>query len=177
MAVDTDNHGRCNPMAKITIRTETEDDEPAVATVVHRAFGQLDEARLVSRLRTDGDVAISLVAVAAAEIVGHIMLSEMVAPFRALGLAPLYVAPEHQRKGIGRSLVQEALKQAREQGWDAVFVLGDPGYYERFGFQVDLARGFSSPYAGPHFMTLPLGLRLPTTSGKIDYAPAFASLS
>jgi putative acetyltransferase len=159
-------------MAKIMIRTEMEGDAPAVATVVERAFGQIEEVRLVCQLRTDGDVAISLVAVAGNEIVGHIMLSRMVAPFRALGLAPLCVVPEHHRKGIGRSLVEEGLKRAREQGWEAVFVLGDPGYYKRFGFRVDLAQGFSSPYAGPHLMALPLGLQLPASSGRLDYAPA-----
>jgi putative acetyltransferase len=164
-------------MAEITIRTETEDDESAVATVLERAFGQVDEVRLVSQLRIDGDVAISLVAAAGSEIVGHIMLSGMVAPFRALGLAPLSVVPERQQKGIGRSLVEEGFKRAREQGWEAVFVLGDPGYYTRFGFRLDLAQGFSSPYTGPHFMALPLGLQLPASSGRLDYAPAFASLS
>jgi putative acetyltransferase len=73
-------------------------------------------------------------------------------------------------------LVDESLKQAREQEWEAVFVLGDPAYYQRFGFRVDLARGFSSPYAGPHFMALSLGARLRISGGRIDYAPAFASL-
>ncbi len=163
-------------MAKMIIRTEQQDDEPVVVTVVEQAFKQADEARLVGQLRADGDTVISLVAVVGNVVVGHVMFSRMVAPFRALGLAPVSVVPQYQRRGIGRSLVEEGLKQAREQGWEAVFVLGDPAYYERFGFRVDLARGFSSPYAGPHFMALSLGANLPASSGKIDYAPAFASL-
>jgi len=104
------------------------------------------------------------------------MFSRMVAPFRALGLAPLSVAPQFQRKGIGRSLAEEGLSQARKRGWEAVFVLGDPTYYERFGFRADLAGGLPSPYAGPHFMALSLGTTLPTRGDKIDYAPAFANL-
>lgn len=158
------------------IRAEQQDDTVAVQTVVERAFGQPDEARLVAQLRGDGEVAVSLVAILADAVVGHVMLTRLVAPFRALGLAPVSVAPEHQRRGVGRSLVEEGLRQAKGQGWDAVFVLGDPAYYGRFGFSVDLARGFSSPYAGPHFMVLPLRPALPAIQGKVDYAPAFASL-
>jgi len=159
------------------IRTERPDDRAAVATVVERAFGRPDEARLVAQLRSAGDgTKIALVAVAGDLVVGHVMLTRMVAPFRALGLAPVSVAPEHQRQGVGRSLVEEGLRQARTQGWDAVFVLGNPAYYGRFGFSVDLARNFSSPYAGPHFMVLPLRPGLPASAGSVDYAPAFASL-
>jgi putative acetyltransferase len=126
-------------MAKMIIRTEQRDDEPVVVTVIEQAFKQADEARLVGHLRADGDAVISLVAVVGDVVVGHVMFSRMVAPFLALGLAPLSVVPQYQRRGIGRSLVGEGLKQAREQGWEAVFVLGDTTYYERFGFRVDLA--------------------------------------
>ena len=163
-------------MAKMIIRAEQQDDEPAVVTVVEQAFKQAGEARLVCHLRADGDAVISLVAVVGGVVVGHVMFSRMVAPFRALGLAPLSVVPQYQQRGIGRSLVKEGLKQAKAQVWEAVFVLGDPAYYERFGFRVDLARGFSSPYAGSHFMALSLGANLPASGGKIGYAPAFASL-
>jgi putative acetyltransferase len=163
-------------MTEMIIRREQQGDEPAVATVVEQAFGQADEVRLVKQIWADGDAVISLVAVAGRVVVGHVMFSRMVGPFRALGLAPVSVVPEHQRRGIGRSLVEKGLRKAREQGWEAVFVLGNPAYYERFGFRVDLAQGFASRYAGPHFMAMSLGVRLPTRSGRIEYAPAFASL-
>jgi putative acetyltransferase len=157
------------------IRTEKPDDFLAVENVVERAFGRIDEARLVARLRADGDSVFSLVSVAGSLIVGHVTFSRMVAPFRSLALAPLCVAPEFQRRGIGRSLVEEGLKQAKHQQWDAVFVLGGPDYYQRFGFSVDLAQGFSSPYAGPHFMALSLSGRS-LSGGKLEHARAFASL-
>jgi putative acetyltransferase len=163
-------------MLGMIIRAEQREDAAAVAIVVERAFGQADEARLVDRLRADGDAVISLVAIVEDIVAGHVMLSRMAAPFRALGLAPVSVSPDYQRSGIGRALVEAGLKQARERGWQAVFVLGDPAYYERFGFRLDLAQGFSSPYAGAHFMVLPLGAELPARRGRIDYAPAFASL-
>jgi putative acetyltransferase len=98
----------------------------------------------------------------------------MRAPFRALGLAPVAVLPEHQRKGFGSVLIREGLKQARLEGWEAVFVVGEPAYYERFGFDVGRAEGFTSPYAGPYLMVLPLSGNLPAHSGSIDYPAPFA---
>ena len=66
----------------------------------------------------------------------------------------------------------------RADGWEAVFVLGDPAYYERFGFSVAAAAGFASPYAGPYFMALGLndGIIAPRT-GRLAYARAFQDLS
>jgi putative acetyltransferase len=101
----------------------------------------------------------------------------MEAPLRALGLAPVSVAPERQRRGIGDALVREAIDVARSEGWEAVFVLGEPAYYRRFGFRAELAAGFGSPYAGHFLMALALRGPLPTTEGRIDYAPAFSALS
>jgi putative acetyltransferase len=99
----------------------------------------------------------------------------MSAPFHALGLAPLSVLPQWQRRGIGSALVKSAVQRARARECRAIFVLGDPDYYGRFGFRTDLAAGFSSPYAGPHFMVLPLGGALPVVRGRVEYAAAFAN--
>jgi len=158
------------------VRSERHGDATTIASIITQAFGRADEARLVARLRADGTAAISLVAVFGGDLVGHVMLSPMSAPFPALGLAPLSVLPIHQCMGIGTALVEAGLKQAKEQGWDGVFVLGDPHYYERFGFCASLARGFSSPYAGPHFMALSLGGDLPATIGEVFYASTFGDL-
>ncbi|TCL71239.1 N-acetyltransferase [Rhizobium sp. BK251] len=159
------------------IRDEQPRDHAAIAELVERAFGQPVEARLVEKLRDDGDAAISLVAEEGDAIVGHILLSPMAAPFPALGLAPLAVLPGHERKGIGSALVKAAIARAGERNYGAVFVLGDPGYYERFGFRAALAADFSSPYAGPYFMVMPLRESLPATTGRVDYARAFDGLA
>ena len=159
-----------------TIRREQAGDEAAIAEVVTRAFGQADEAQLTARLRADGDAIVSLVAEAEGLIVGHVLLSIMSAPLRALGLAPLSVAPERQKSGIGSALVRAALDAARSGGWEAVFVYGAQDYYRRFGFSAALAAGFESPYAGPHLMAVALSESLPAASGTIGYAPAFDEL-
>ena len=158
----------------VMIRNERPTDGTAVRGVVEAAFARPDEARLVERLRADGDCEISLVAVENGRIVGHVLFSRMIAPFRALSLAPVAVAPNRQRSGIGSRLIGAGLERARGAGWHGVFVLGDPNYYRRFGFDPALARGFSSPYAGPQLMALALGPALPVRSGAIEHASAFS---
>ena len=155
------------------IRDEGPMDRAAVRAVIEAAFARPDEADLVDRLREDGDREVSLVAVEGGEIVGHVLFSKMSAPFRALGLAPVAVAPARQRSGIGSRLIRAGLERARAAGWQGVFVLGDPAYYRRFGFDPALAAGFACVYAGPHLMALALGPALPVRGGEIGYAPAF----
>ncbi len=158
------------------VRDETPGDHEAVRAVVSAAFGQDGEAGLVSALHQAGDAIIALAAEEDGRVVGHVLLSRMAAPFPALALAPVSVAPDRQGLGIGSALVRAALERARSEGWVGVFVLGDPGYYTRFGFSIAAAAGFSSPYAGPHFMLLALTEPLPASEGELRHAPAFGAL-
>ena len=159
------------------IREERPGDADAVYAVVSSAFGQPAEAYLVRALHAAGDAVIALVAEDEGCVVGHILLSRMAAPFPSLALAPVSVAPGRQGTGIGSALVREALRRATTEGsWRAAFVLGEPRYYVRFGFSVAAASGFSSPYAGNHFMGLALSGPMPATSGELRHSPAFSAL-
>src|SRR5215475_7246849 len=157
------------------IREEAPNDRPQISQVVRAAFGRMAEAHLVEQLRAEGDSVNALVAVEQTQIIGHVMLSKMAAPFKALGLGPVSVRPDRQRSGVGSALIREALSQAREGGWDAVFVLGDQSFYRPFGFDPERAGSFTCLYAGPHLMVLFMNNDLPRT-GTIDYASAFAAL-
>ena len=157
------------------MRPETAGDREAVKRLLLAAFPTSDEARLVERLRGDGDAVLSLVAVEAGAVVGHVLFSRLRAPAAALALAPLVVAAGCRRRGIGARLVEAGLDRAKREGWRAVIVLGDPAYYSRFGFRPEAVRGMASPYAGTALMGLALaegGLSGP----RIEHAPAFASL-
>lgn len=159
------------------VRLETPADIAAIRIVEEVAFGRRDEARLVDELRAAGDAVFSLVAEQDGVIAGHAMFSRMQAPFTALALGPVAVLPEYRRKGVAGRLIREGIARGEAAGWAAIFVLGDPAFYRRFGFNVGKARGFTSLFAGPHFMALPVGSNeLPALTGSIQYAPAFASL-
>jgi putative acetyltransferase len=151
----------------VKIADEEPGQEAAIRAVVADAFGRAQEARLVDELRADGELAVSLVAIEA----GILALSRMRSPARALGLAPLSVRTIDQRRGIGARLVQEAIARARRRHYEIIFVLGDPGYYSRFGFSTAAAAGFTSRYAGAHFMALHLDhAAAPVGAGAAIYA-------
>ena len=159
------------------VRSETPGDIAAIRFVEEVAFGQSAEAQLVDDLRAAGDSVFSLVAVDDGTVVGHVMFSRMKAPFPALALAPVAVLPEYRRTGFGSLLIRHGITRSEAAGWAGIFVLGDPAFYRRFGFDAGKASGFGSPYAGPHLMALPLGGReLPTSTGSIRHAHAFAKL-
>ena len=74
-------------------------------------------------------------------------------------------------------LVEEAHRRARALRYKAIFVLGEPAYYQRFGYRLDAAAGFDSPYSGPYFMALPLNGAMPAACGTLRHAAAFAALA
>jgi putative acetyltransferase len=159
------------------VRSETPGDIAAIRVVHEVAFGRTAEAQLVDDLRAAGDSVFSLVAVDDGTVVGHIMLSRMKAPFPALALAPVAVLPEYRRTGFASRLIRQGIARSEAAAWAGIFVLGDPAFYRRFGFDAGKASGFISPYAGPHLMVLPLGgNELPTATGIIAHAPAFAKI-
>jgi putative acetyltransferase len=161
------------------IRPETPDDIPAIAALNREAFGGGDEAELIERLRADSIAVVSLVAVEADMIVGHILFSELAVeldgrPIRAVALAPMCVAKNCQHRGIGSALVRSGLDALRDAGYGAVIVLGHPAYYPRFGFSSKLAEKLAAPFAGSTFMALELAPgALRGGSGKVTYPPAF----
>ena len=129
------------------LRSESAADRAAIASVERAAFGQDLEAAIVDRVRDDGHRHWSLVAEEDDAIVGHALFSEVrldpAVPSLALAaLGPIGVFPDLQRLGIGSALVREGLRVLAAAGVHAVFLLGEPEYYGRFGFTLAGPRGF-----------------------------------
>ena len=170
-------------MTEVQIRDETAADHEAVHRLNASAFDTPAEARLVDRLREDGEATVSLVAIFADAIIGHILFSEVRldgnAGVKIAGLAPMAVAAEFRRRGIGSALVEAGLQRCRDIGYDAVVVLGEPAFYSRFGFRPAVEFGLGSEYDVPaeYFMALELHPQaLQEASGRVRYARAFADL-
>ena len=159
----------------IQIREERDGDQRAIRELLAAAFPGLQEADLVDALRIGGDLAISLVAEEHGTVKGYVGFPQLMSPTRALALAPVGVGPECQNRGIGSLLVREGLESARLNGWEIIFVVGEPGYYARFGFDLDAAKLFPCAYAGPYFMALRLtdAIREPA---PVIYPAAFDDL-
>ncbi len=161
------------------IREEVPGDRDLIGALLDLAFGGTEESLLVERLRAESAVIAALVATENERVLGHILFSELPietggSSLRAAALAPLAVAPERQRQGIGTSLVRAGLEACRENGVAAVIVLGDPDYYRRFGFSSEAARNLHAPFSGPAFMAMELVLgNLDSVAGTLRYATAF----
>ena len=134
------------------IRREEPRDVPAIRTINLTAFGSASEADIVDALRSDARHVISLVAEEDDALIGHILFSPVDvagADLRAMALAPMAVIPDRQRTGVGSALVRAGLDECRRSGAAAVFVLGHPSYYPRFGFATASTLGFRCEFDAP----------------------------
>lgn len=165
-------------MMNITTRPESPADSPSIKAVTIAAFLNAEhtshtEQLIVDGLRKAGALTVSLVADDHGEIVGHVAVSPVSISDGSAGwhgLGPISVKPEYQKRGIGSGLMREALTQLRERGATGCVVLGDPSYYERFGFGVE--PDLILPDVPPeYFMAVAFGRSTPR--GVVSYHEAF----
>lgn len=169
-------------MNEMIIRPEKPDDVAAITRVTELAFrlhahSDQTEHFIILALRKAGALTVSLVAEKAGQVVGHIGFSPVQVSDGSAdwyGLGPVAVLPDLQRQGIGKSLINSGLSALRSRGASGCVVLGDPNYYERFGFKMRpecILQGvppeyFQSLAFGPHFAV-----------GIVTYHEAFSARS
>jgi putative acetyltransferase len=163
------------------IREEGPEDHAAIHDVNVRAFDGPTEADLVDVLRGRATPFISLVAIEDGEIVGHICFTpvalESDPACRAVGLAPMAVRPDRQRRGIGTELVRRGLEECRRLGQEFVVVVGHAGYYPRFGFHRASTKGLACEFPVPDDVFMVLELQPGSLAGKhglVRYHSAFS---
>lgn len=159
------------------IRPERPDEADAIGRLVTGAFRDAPhadgtEAAIVDGLRAARALILSLVALDAGRLVGHVGVSPITISGVAgnwYGLGPLSVARGHRCRGIGAALVRAALAELRRSGSAGCVVLGDPAYYGRFGFHADPAL-FLPGVPPAYFQALAFAGR---AAGEVGYHPAF----
>ncbi len=165
---------------KSEIREERPSDAEQIARVIKSAFSNAphtnhQEQFIVGYLRECNALALSLVAEVGGEIVGHVALSPVRVSDGAAnwyGLGPLAVVPEYQRKGLGSQLVMRALAAIGGKGAAGCVVLGEPGYYGRFGFKA--VPGLVLPEVPPeYFQALSFGSGF--AQGDVSFHEAFSA--
>lgn len=170
-------------MTWLQIRAETEADHAAAAILIGRAFAGHPhsagtEGAIVHGLRAAGALDVALVAEDEHGLVGHVALSPVTIDGRHAGwagLGPLAVHPRRQCQGVGAALVAEGLARARARGASGCVVLGDPGYYGRFGFRAQ--PGLVLPgVPAEHFLALSFTDAQPdgVARGAVAFHPAFS---
>lgn len=133
---------------KYDIRNEKESDFSKVEELTREAFWNLhspgcDEHYLLHKMRSSSEFIpeLDFVTLNLGEIIGNIVYCKaFVIDFsgvkhEVLTFGPLSVHPKFQKQGVGSLLINSSMKAARELGYKAVFIYGDPKYYRRFGFK------------------------------------------
>lgn len=128
---------------KIVIRDEINTDIAAISEVTIAAFKTMEisnhtEQFIIEALRSAKALTISLVAEVDGLVVGHIAFSPVNISGGTMnwyGLGPVSVLPKHQRKGIGKALIQEGLSRLKDLNAKGCCLVGHPKYYRQFGFE------------------------------------------
>lgn len=163
----------------VSIRPEQAGDERAIRALTDAAFHSAphadgDEGELIDRLRRDGDLVLSLVAVNEDRaIIGHVAFS----PARAgnasgewFQLAPVSVIPSGQNAGIGSALIEDGIARLKGVGAQGIALVGNPDYYSRFGFTREHGLALSDAL-DPYLQVLVLDGEMP--SGRLTLARGF----
>jgi putative acetyltransferase len=119
------------------IQAVTPEHRPKVYALLQRAFpGSAYEAELVRQLHRQERPLLEWVAIQAGKVIAYLAFSRAFHGREVCGLhlAPLAVAPDFQGRGVGSELLRFALRQEAVRS-RPLFVLGEPAYYRRFGFE------------------------------------------
>lgn len=165
----------------MNIRPEAPDDAAAiealtVAAFLHAAHTEHTEQFIVRALRQAGALRVSLVATDEGGIVGHVALSPVTLTDGSVGwygLGPISVQPALQGQGLGTQLMQHALATLKALGAAGCVVLGDPGYYARFGFRAQAS--LVLPDVPPEYFQALAFPGQPMPEGTVSYHAAFAA--
>ncbi len=143
----------------LCVRVASLEDRGAVLDVVRGAFAgdgreELDIVQAVWEIDAAG-AGLELVAVLGGLVVGYVLGSWGRLDRRpVIGVGPLAVSPAYQKQGVGTALMTELIGRADHAGLPLLVLLGDPAYYERFGFEPSGPLGIFYQPAGlgsPHF--------------------------
>mgnify|MGYP000278552426 CR=1 FL=1 len=165
-------------MPEISIRNEKESDCTRISEVITLAFkddphSDGREAEIVELMREDSALIISLVAEVDNKIVGHIAFSKVTINDEFIdwyGLAPVSIAPKYQNQGVGSQLIEEGLKRLKKLNAKGCVLLGEPGYYQRFGFEAD-EKLILPDVPAEYFQALSFNSSIP--DGIVKYHQAF----
>lgn len=166
-----------------TIRPALAGDESGIAAVHRQAFPTDVESRLVALLIGRGKDRVSLVAETDGEIIGHVLFSPATIEWsdrpavEGLGLAPLAVVPQWQRRGVGSTLMRAGMEACRKLGFPFVVLVGHPEYYPRFGFTPAGRNGLTCDFgSGDSFQIAVLRGASIASGGDVRYASEFYKL-
>lgn len=161
------------------VRDETSHDFAAIreielAAFRNHPFSRQTEHLVVETLRDAGALELSLVGEVDGVVVGHIAFSSTRigdAPSGWFLVGPVAVTPQHQRRGVGRALIEAGLERLRARGARGFALVGDPAFWNRFGFR-QLPGVTCAGVPDEYVLCRPVGEAVPV--GEVWHHPAFS---
>ncbi len=138
----------------ISIDRERPFDAVAIEKLLDTVFGPERAERSSQSLRDNNHPvdSLSYVARRGDSLVGTvrfwpIQVADLLGGFQlnALLLGPLAISPSVQKQGVGADLLSKAIAAANSAGHQRILLVGDHGYYARFGFERVLPRYITLP--------------------------------
>ena len=161
-------------MEDLSVRASEPGDTKAIVAMYPLAFPEEDLVPLVKELLADSRIAMSLVGTLGSEVVGHAVFTRcgiQGANVSAALLGPVAVTPTAQKQGVGSGMIRHGLQLLANENVNTVLVLGDPAYYQRFGFLPDSR--IAAPYPLPEewrdaWQSMALGDGEAVPAGKLE---------
>ena len=132
----------------IEIREEKISEQRETENVVREAFWNVyspgcSDHYLVHQIRQCPAYIpqLNLVAVKNETIVGHVInIKSYISGddgrnYEVISLGPISVLPQYQRTGVGSKLISEVKKIAKQSGYRAILLYGNPAFYLKQGFE------------------------------------------
>lgn len=123
-------------------------DPAKVEALLDDAFGSDRHARTAYRLRTKSHAitALSYACVDDGRLIGSIQCWPVrIGDYPIILVGPVAVASDRQGQGIGHRLMHAMLEASAKIGEPVMVMIGDPEYYERFGFSAEATAGWTLP--------------------------------
>ena len=154
------------------IQIPTIENHARVYALLRCAFsGSEYEAGLVRKLHENGRPVHEWVCIHSGRVIAYIAFTQAYHGKEICGLhlAPMAVAPEFQKQGVGTELLRFALRQEAIKS-QTLFVLGEPGFYKRFGFEPCSLPICPFDKNNAHFLSMRNNT---TTAFVVGYEPEF----
>lgn len=157
------------------IQKVTEETRVKVYALLRRAFpGSEYEANLVQALHTQDKITHEWVAIHTNKVIAYLAFSPAYHGREVCGLhlAPMAVAPDFQKQGVGSELLRFALRQEPIKN-QPLYVLGKSGFYQRFGFEPCSLPICPFAKNNAHFLSL---RNAASSSFTVGYEPEFKTV-
>jgi putative acetyltransferase len=176
-------------MTEVDLRIASRDDLPVATRVARLAFEAArdgapadDIVAGIEAVHSDPG-SLGVLALDGTTAVGYAQVSRAwIGSTPVVHLGPVGVAPRRWRRGIGSAMVRFAVEESERRGAVAMILLGDPSFYERFGFVPASRYGIDNPRAGvrpdgfvveeDHLQIATLGPGPHDLAGTVSWHPA-----